>query len=708
MAYKYASKHSKKTVFDEDVIDPVTHQSASSAWDPELAFKAFAKTKDHGVGKTLHQENTYRVVHERRPDKPQKDHYEPESDDEENVDYLVEKVTVTLQQKFGGSLSDTLRQLSQPTDTEEISERFLSAVTEKIPRCDSPEPEDANSEINSGIGCAYCSTERRVEDARMFKPGQQINMPGEWFTFNFGNTLVKLYSHHAIIKDVISANQNEAKLILIHFTKKKGKIGIYETKEDIKLSRDEINIVDYQHPKYSPDKIIERAERKLSEKEQFGSYSVCMKNCEHFATWCVVGEEESLQVTESIKCVSSWIAKIIGFGETFIFKILREAADEIARGIRSVPDLPLFYLKAAGLLYLVFCIVETLRKVYLRQNKKLCQACFRKDLIRLWCGLGMFVSANAVTYLIAQFALPLLTTAWPTLAVLVVVSLALQWKVSKVIDALLFPLTVDKIPVKRIGNIKIGDILDIPYWGFSHTVVVTGVETGKRFSKEGQIRCIHYGLSRFFGTREVIEEDILVIINKKTGVYKLDDRFLSKYTPQEVVSRARMRVGEQKWHPLNNRSDHLAIYSKVKEERLSENIHVINVPSSDTAEGDKASSRRSSFFVGKCEIHQRYILKPGEVLEMNGKLCMLMSLLNYPHDTERNFEVEVVTVTYLLPSVKHTRVNLNKDRIYVLKYIPAQCCSLSESVDRARRSVRCGQIIPRRGKFFENLKYKTY
>ena len=56
-------------------------------------------------------------------------------------------------------------------------------------------------------------------------------------------------------------------------------------------------LVTYPRPAYPPEAIVARAKSRLGENE----YNLVFGNCEHYATWCVTGKNESKQVKRSIK-----------------------------------------------------------------------------------------------------------------------------------------------------------------------------------------------------------------------------------------------------------------------------------------------------------------------------------------------------------------------------------------------------------------------
>ncbi|VDI04071.1 Hypothetical predicted protein [Mytilus galloprovincialis] len=119
------------------------------------------------------------------------------------------------------------------------------------------------------------------------------------------------------------------------------------------------------------------------------------------------------------------------------------------------------------------------------------------------------------------------------------------------------------LPYKKateITNISPGDVIDFTYCRMSHEAVVIKVEYPET------IKCsvVHYKYTGVIGTRTIVEEDF---------IFKLADQniFVHDYTrcdihqPEEVVRRAKSRLGEQKFNIFTNRSSHLAKWCKINE-----------------------------------------------------------------------------------------------------------------------------------------------
>ena len=71
----------------------------------------------------------------------------------------------------------------------------------------------------------------------------------------------------------------------------------------------DIEVQKHRDRVYGRKKTVKRARRRLGEDE----YSVFSKNCEHFANWCIEGEERSEQVERaaSFVCLSVGIVRAL-------------------------------------------------------------------------------------------------------------------------------------------------------------------------------------------------------------------------------------------------------------------------------------------------------------------------------------------------------------------------------------------------------------
>lgn len=534
--------------------------------------------------------------------------------------------------------------------------------------------------------CANCSKPRRVTNVLSLKKGQHISMPGQYSTkyIKAEKKLRRLYDHHAIVKETKSAVGSFITMVLIHFTQIDGELGVYEETKEFDLREKEIYIVDYVFPKYDVDKIVTRAESILKQSDKFKTYNLVTGNCEHFATWCVVGEGESFQVQSVRQQIADGLSRFFGSGSKVakgIFRLLFVSADEIAGGLSGL--IPELVLCGSAALYLIYCIVMTVLHKRDYSQGKMCWSCLKGKLLDLWLTLLAFGVTSIFTFIIFHFALPLMspTVGIPLIILLVLLALAFQMTVPRLRKALSSPFSVDLIKVTGLGQICIGDVISQRYCGVKHTCIVTEVKTENNNQKKGRIQLIHYGCSSLFGTRKIVEEWLEVDIDKST-IYVLECKSLNSFSADTVVTRARSRIGETKWAMFSNRSDHFSYWAKVQQY----NDEIFYQISNDEI---KRPLSQASFFIEKREIHRVEDLKIGDVVKSNviGKIDntgILSSIeyLNGPNGRQIEIAVYTYSFSWTVTQKKYT-IDLNKDRLFVKVYNPAQCQTIEQRVQKA-------------------------
>lgn len=553
--------------------------------------------------------------------------------------------------------------------------------------------------------CTSCSTQSRVTKVSSLEKGQHISMPGKHLTkyVKAQRKLVKLYDHHAIIKEIKRKNGSSVTMVLIHFTYIEGNIGVYEETKDFDLSETELYIVKYVSRRYSADEIIARAESvcKLPKSEQsvhkaesqsgqqksdkFKRYNPLIGNCEHFATWCVAGDSECFQIQSLRKKIANSLTVLFGAGSKItkgILRLLFISSDEIARGFSRV--LPECVLGGAAAVYLLYCIVITTLHVKDYFKGQMCKSCLKGKLLDLWLTFGAFGLTSVITFLIMNFAMPLLApgVGIPLTILLILLSVAFQMSVPRLRKAFSSPFaTVNRVKVTNVEQICIGDILSHRYIGFKHIGIVTHLDV-KGQKQKGKIRMVHYGLPGLFKKRKIVEDDFKVD-TKKSSLYLLDCRTLSTFPADVVVSRARNRVGETKWDMFSNRSDHFSYWAKVQQYDDFDDI---------SYKDDRLAlpKTQASLFIEKRDIHRMDELRIGDVVKSDviGKIDdtgILSVIRNLDNRNERKFEIEVITYSFLRKvSGQKYQIDLDKDTLYVKKYNPAQCQPMEQRAVNAR------------------------
>jgi len=108
--------------------------------------------------------------------------------------------------------------------------------------------------------------------------------------------------------------------------------------------------------------------------------------------------------------------------------------------------------------------------------------------------------------------------------------------------------------VKDFDEIEPGDAITFDYWGLKHDAVVTAVELeDAKANSVAQVTVIHYALDHFWSTRTIKEETIRLSLEKDI-VYKKSFSGCVPYPKQKAVERARSRLGEQRFHAVDNQS----------------------------------------------------------------------------------------------------------------------------------------------------------
>lgn len=232
--------------------------------------------------------------------------------------------------------------------------------------------------------CATCSSKIRIKQVNEIKRGQHIALPGQSFQKQkLGRTRNKMYKHHAIVKEVNIVNEMEADLVLIHFYKEGRVKAVFQTKFTCDLKTCDVFKIEYAKQIYSNDEVIERAESMLpdstGEKNKFKIYNLFTNNCEHFATWCVVGQRQSSQVRGYLRrCVECL------YGNVHVYSIF-------------------FYIAAAAI-GLLYSVVMTVIRFVDYKKQRICSTCLKNTLIRIWSSFG----CSLVVYIITGTTFPVI------------------------------------------------------------------------------------------------------------------------------------------------------------------------------------------------------------------------------------------------------------------------------------------------------------
>ncbi|KAL4236894.1 hypothetical protein ACF0H5_005280 [Mactra antiquata] len=546
-----------------------------------------------------------------------------------------------------------------------------------------PAEEDAETMIKSAVenmkrtpskSCANCSKEVRIDDVSQIKVGQHLSMPGGKLR------LRHFYKHHAIVKEIGPISSMVAELKLIHFYSENDRLKIVETTKEFDLRNDDLHYIKYEHPRYEPDVIVSRAEdileRSKSKDSPFKTYNLLSRNCEHFATWCVVGEGECLQVQGYRQQIIDGLKEIFGAGSLIargVMRLVFNSADEIAAGFQgSLGAASGIALGVTGALYLLYCIVMTILYTKKYKNGNMCRSCLKAKLLDLWLGMGAFGVTSGLSVLLIMFVFPLLGP-WPfgvpLVILIVLLSVALHLSISKIRRALQSPFTCDRKKISNLSEVNVGDIISFYYYGLQHVAVVTELN-----EFDHDVTCVHYALPTLFGTKIVKEETFnLNPSNKSIRLFDCNHYYCKP--SHQVVKLARKRVGETKWSPVN-RSDHLCYWAKVKENTRGRCEFAADM-------ADSTTRRSKEAFIRKDEVHLMTDIELGDVVEYKEK-GIVVGITSVDSDYGRQFELEMMVYnsSYVFCRRKY-QINLNKDELKVFIYHPAFCFPMLTRYRRA-------------------------
>lgn len=538
--------------------------------------------------------------------------------------------------------------------------------------------------------CSYCSEKKLVTDPSWLKKGQHLSVAGQKST-KYMKPLkkqIKLYSHHAIVKRVISRRFNKVKVALIHFYEKDldGNLILSETEETFDLEFDELYIIKYDKPRYDPDEIVRRAENALQDGAKVNKeYGILMNNCEHFATWCVIGTGDSFQVGGLRSKLVNVLKTLLGAGSKItnyimrlkIMRFLYLASDELATGVSTAAGHIVLGVTFAA--YLIYCIVMTVYYVYRHRKGEICRTCLKRRLIDLWLQFGVFGVTSAITYIFIHFALPLMAP-WigvPVLVLLLVLSAVLIWLVPKIRKKFQSPLHAEGKEITSVSELSVGDVVSFSYYKLKHDLVVTEVHPDPYVVTQGVIYCVHYSLPKLTGTRIIVEEPFDVDLQKKP-IKKYDLGRLNVFPANEIVRRVRIRKDETNWS-LTNRSDHLCHWAMTDQSQPENN----DCLETEDELGESKSRAKSSPLIEKRQIHQMEELQIGDVVEFGGNKGILVGLADLRGGRKFDLEMAIQKGRKGRIRVNKETIDLNTDTVTVHLYHPAHCYPMQERNDRA-------------------------
>lgn len=243
-----------------------------------------------------------------------------------------------------------------------------------------------------------------------------------------------------------------------------------------------------------------------------------------------------------------------------------------------------------------------------------------------------------------------------------------------------------RVKITNLDQIGIGDVISQRIQGVKytcHTSIVSEINIQNDATTKGCIHMIHYGSSALYGKRRILEEKVEVDI-EKSCIYLLQCK-RPTFPSDEVVCRARSRIGENKWNLFSNRSDHFAYWTKFQ--KYEDEI----VDETCNEDFIKSSSRLDvPIFFKKRELHRIKDLRIGDVVKSDvigiiNDTGILSSIEHLDGPNGRKFEIEVLTYSFFWTVTQKKRtIDLDIDRIFVKVYNPAKCQPMEQRAQNAR------------------------
>jgi hypothetical protein len=348
---------------------------------------------------------------------------------------------------------------------EKQTEKEDEPITRDSDVIDISDPQNTCVETEYGR-CVECVKAIPVFSTDGIKPGDHVIFSGA------------VYDHHGIIIsklddgetfEIIEASNTFSGVVIGLSKLFGGKAKIQSSFKKFDFEREKICVVEYRKRKHSKKQTIQRAIAILNDKEESVKYKYDLfdNNCEHFATYCVTGQNFSVQVT---KVRLTW--------KLFLSRGFRGISNELERNEKEF------------------------------ENNIICSDCYtmNKQL------LGVKVK-----------------------------------------------------PIVTESDVEKGDIIRYSYWNLWHEAVVLEKTRTSRNTVECAIA--HYAFCGVFSHRTIKEEKIEIRLDGSCSKLEYEWPQYDVHEPNEVVKRARTRVGEQLFVFFSNDSSHFARWCKLKLQR---------------------------------------------------------------------------------------------------------------------------------------------
>ena len=379
--------------------------------------------------------------------------------------------------------------------------------------------------------CMYCSKHKRVQTYDQLKRGDSIRF----------SRMDGLYYHHAIVKEVKKGSNNSCcTLTLIHLQKtgKSIRTRVIEEQKTYDLREEIVEREINESNPFSPDEIIQRAEKYVAQDETSHIYDLFRNNCEHTSNEIVQGVKISHQIRAKVKSGIHWI-----------WNTLYKIGSRIVRipGTASI----------ASIVLLIEIIRKIIRLKKIFRNKRVCIRCYDTEYKQLKISLVLALISLAVS-VISHFN-------WATLTLSLIISIALPFCVPLVykhIMPLIQPaFLIPKHPLSIQNMPRTGDIITFDYHNLPHEGVVSTVQGIGSDMQRLEATIIHFPWPGLFKTYTVTEEKIY--FNETDDVSVLDFEGTHHLPASDVVKKAKEQLGKQNHSHFTYRSSHLSRYCKV-------------------------------------------------------------------------------------------------------------------------------------------------
>ena len=286
-----------------------------------------------------------------------------------------------------------------------------------------------------------------------------------------------VYDHHGIIISKLDDGEtfeileatNTASKATLGISKLGRKAKIQSSFKKLDFERQKICIIEYGKKRFSRKKTVQHALNFYNSKDQSDSYKYDLfeNNCEHFATFCVTGQNFSVQVTKlKLTWKLFWSSGFVGI------------SNELERNKKE------------------------------HENNIICDDCYEMNKKLL----GVSVK-----------------------------------------------------PIVAEGDVEKGDIIRYSYWNLWHEAVV--LEKPKVVKNTLVCSIAHYAFCGPFNHRTIKEEILNIRLAGQCSKVDYSMPQYDVYKPEEVVQRARRRMGEQRFVFFSNDSSHFARWCKLRLKR---------------------------------------------------------------------------------------------------------------------------------------------